>query len=109
MVSSRCDQHRSQRGRVVHPQDGSAGKTGRMAATLYRNGRVYSPAAPTATALLVDGDTIAWLGEDSGCPTDPDRTVDLDGALLTPAFVDAHAHVTDTGLTLIALDLSTAR
>jgi predicted amidohydrolase YtcJ len=80
-----------------------------MAATLYRNGRVYSPAAPTATALLVDGDTIAWLGEDSGCPTDPDRTVDLDGALLTPAFVDAHAHVTDTGLTLIALDLSTAR
>lgn len=86
-----------------------SGKTGRMAVTLYRNGRVYSPAAPTATALLVDGDRIAWLGADSDTPTDPDRTVDLDGALLTPAFVDAHAHVTDTGLTLLALDLSTTR
>jgi predicted amidohydrolase YtcJ len=79
-----------------------------MAVTLYRNGRVYSPAAPSATALLVDGDRIAWLG-DSAPPTAPDRTVDLAGSLVTPAFVDAHAHVTDTGLTLIALDVSGVR
>ena len=35
--------------------------------------------------------------------------VDLDGALVTPAFVDAHVHATDTGLALAGLDLSTVR
>src|SRR4051794_5961963 len=97
-----------QPGRAARPRRGAAGKTGRMAVTLYRNGRVYSPAAPTATALLVDGDRIGWLG-DSAPPAEPDRTVGLDGALVTPAFVDAHAHVTDTGLTRVALDLSGTR
>ena len=36
-------------------------------------------------------------------------TVHLDGALVTPAFVDAHAHITDTGLAMRGVDLSTAR
>ena len=33
-------------------------------------------------------------------------TVDLGGALVTPAFVDAHVHATDTGLALAGLDLA---
>lgn len=33
----------------------------------------------------------------------------MDGALVTPAFVDAHVHATDTGLSLSGLDLSGAR
>ena len=32
--------------------------------TLYRNGRIYSPADPFATAMLVDCVSIAWLGSD---------------------------------------------
>jgi predicted amidohydrolase YtcJ len=73
---------------------------------LYRNGRVHSPAAPDATALLVDGDTIVWLGDEAGADGyDAERTVDLDGAFLTPAFVDAHVHATATGLGLVGLDL----
>ena len=34
----------------------------RNPSTLYRNGRVYSPADPGATALLVRGEAIEWLG-----------------------------------------------
>jgi hypothetical protein len=76
-------------------------------ATLYRGGRVHSPAAPHATALLVAGDRVAWLGPDDEAPATPE-VVDLDGALVTPAFVDAHVHATDTGVSLLGLDLSAA-
>lgn len=34
--------------------------------------------------------------------------IDLDGALVTPAFTDAHVHTTSTGLALTGLDLSGA-
>jgi predicted amidohydrolase YtcJ len=75
--------------------------------TLYRNGRVYSPADAAVTAILVEDDTIVWLGRDDGIE-DPAgaAVVDLGGALVTPAFVDAHVHATSTGLSLVGLDLS---
>lgn len=79
-----------------------------MNSTLYRNGRVYCPADPSATALLVRDGVIAWLGPDADAPA-ADVTVDLDGALVTPAFVDAHVHATGTGLALSGLDVSGAR
>ncbi|WP_203933180.1 amidohydrolase [Virgisporangium ochraceum] len=75
---------------------------------LLSNGRVYSPADPDATALLIDDGLITWLGTDDDAPA-ADRTIDLDGALVTPAFVDAHVHVTDTGITLQGLDLAQTR
>jgi predicted amidohydrolase YtcJ len=80
--------------------------------SLYRNGNVYSPAGPFATAMLVVGDTVGWVGSDEAADAHAsaaDEVVDLDGALVTPAFVDAHAHVTETGLALTGVDLSTAR
>ena len=76
--------------------------------TLYRNGHIYAPAHPDANALIVDGPLIAWIGDDSGGLAEAERTVDLDGALVTPAFVDAHTHATRTGLSLTGLDLSPA-
>jgi hypothetical protein len=76
--------------------------------TLYTNALVRSPADPNATALLVRGDTIIWLGPLAQAPT-ADEVIDLDGALVTPAFVDAHVHATDTGLVLQGLDLSATR
>jgi predicted amidohydrolase YtcJ len=79
-----------------------------MDSTLYRGGHVYSAADPRATALLVVDGRIAWLGEDADAPT-ADVTVDLDGALVTPAFVDAHVHATDTGLKLTGLNLGETR
>ncbi|HEX8496411.1 MAG TPA: amidohydrolase family protein, partial [Actinomycetales bacterium] len=75
---------------------------------LYRGGSVYSPADPFATAMLVSGDTVAWVGSDdaaAGHAVNADEVVELDGALVAPAFVDAHVHTTETGLSLTTLDL----
>lgn len=73
--------------------------------TLYRNGHCLSPAAPVATALLVDDEgAVSWLGADADAPR-ADEVVDLGGRLVTPAFVDAHAHVAATGVLMIDLSL----
>lgn len=83
-----------------------------MSSTLYRGGVVHSPADPFAEAVLVEDGTIAWLGADDtadGFADRADEVVDLDGALVTPGFVDAHVHVLETGLALESVDLSGAR
>ncbi|ONH32970.1 amidohydrolase [Pseudofrankia asymbiotica] len=83
-------------------------------AVLYRGGHVHSATHPGATALLTVGATVAWVGADVdeiGAPgpgSGVDAVVDLDGALVTPAFVDAHLHATATGLALGGLDLAAA-
>lgn len=83
-----------------------------MTSTLYRGGVVHSPADPFAEALLVEDGTIAWLGADDtadGFADRADEVVDLDGALVTPGFVDAHVHVLETGLALESVDLTAVR
>jgi predicted amidohydrolase YtcJ len=75
---------------------------------LYRGGLLHCPADPRATALLVRDGRVAWVGVDADAPR-ADQVVELDGALVTPAFVDAHVHTTETGLALSGLDLSGAR
>jgi predicted amidohydrolase YtcJ len=77
--------------------------------TLWRGGRVHSPAGPAATALLTDGATIAWVGSgQDAAGMSADQVVELDGAWVAPAFVDAHVHATSTGLALSGLDLTDA-
>jgi predicted amidohydrolase YtcJ len=75
---------------------------------LYRGGRVYTPVNPTATAMLVEDGRVIWLGPDDQAP-EADEVVDLDGGLVTPAFVDAHVHTTNTGITLSGLRLGRTR
>ncbi|WP_411139709.1 amidohydrolase [Streptomyces sp. x-80] len=78
---------------------------------LLRGGEVHSPADPFATAMVVEGASIAWVGEEGAADSfadGVDETIHLDGALVTPAFTDAHVHTTATGLALTGLDLSTA-
>lgn len=79
---------------------------------LYRRGRVRTPDDPFATALLVQDGTVAWVGQEAAAdhlPLGPDGiTVDLQDALLAPAFVDAHVHATSYGLALTGLDLTGA-
>jgi hypothetical protein len=55
-------------------------------------------------AVAVAGGRIAWIGDSADAPR-ADRVVRGEGALLTPAFVDAHVHATATGLALGGLDL----
>jgi predicted amidohydrolase YtcJ len=72
-----------------------------VTATLYRHGVVHSSADPFAEAVLVADGVVAWLGPDElvhQVQDGADEVVDLDGALVTPAFVDAHAQVRLAGL-----------
>ncbi|MFB9464051.1 amidohydrolase [Streptomyces cinereospinus] len=78
---------------------------------LLRRGEVHSPADPFATAMVVERGQIAWVGSEGAADafTDGvDEVVDLAGALVTPAFTDAHVHTTATGLALTGLDLTGA-
>ncbi|MGZ0204303.1 amidohydrolase [Streptomyces sp. RM1] len=78
---------------------------------LLRRGEVHSPADPFATAMVVEAGHVAWVGSEGAADAfadGVDEVVDLDGALVTPAFTDAHVHTTATGLALTGLDLSAA-
>ncbi|KRE78500.1 amidohydrolase [Arthrobacter sp. Soil763] len=80
--------------------------------TLYRNGSVYTAADPFATAMLVDGDTVAWVGSEHAATSIADSSmevIDLKGALLAPGFVDSHVHLTETGIALESLRLGGVR
>lgn len=75
---------------------------------LLHGGPIYAPSVPGAGAMLVVDGSIAWIGPQAGAQVhrdSADAVVDLDGALVTPAFVDAHVHHTATGMTLLGLDL----
>ncbi|MHC6593732.1 amidohydrolase [Arthrobacter sp. C152] len=85
-----------------------AQSTPRPKPVLYRNGSVYSAADPFATAMLVDGDTVAWVGSEQAAASIADSTmevIDLRGALVAPGFVDSHMHLTETGIALESLQL----
>ncbi|MGF7234492.1 MAG: amidohydrolase [Frankia sp.] len=91
-------------------------RAARPSRVLYRGGRVRSPVSPFATSMLTDGDTVAWVGTDEVAATlaadlagqSDAAVVELDDALITPAFVDAHVHATAAGLALGGLDLAGA-
>ena len=80
---------------------------------LLRGGTIHSPEEPFATAMLVEDGAVAWMGSDSAADVahadSVDEIVELRGALVTPAFVDAHVHLTSTGLIVAGLDLHDAR
>ena len=79
-----------------------------MPTTLLTGGAVRSPVDLGATAMLVVDEQVAWVGSDTDAEGHRDAAhtvVALDGALVTPAFVDAHVHATSTGLLLTGLDL----
>jgi predicted amidohydrolase YtcJ len=78
-----------------------------MSTTLLLGCRIPSVAGATALAV-VDG-TVVWAGDDSTgrvCFGDAGEVLELRGALVTPAFVDAHVHATSAGLITSGLDLT---
>ncbi|MBN3929555.1 amidohydrolase [Streptomyces verrucosisporus] len=91
---------------------GGPGHPGRPRTVLLRGGEVHSPADPFATAMVVEGGGIAWVGSEGAADSfadGVDEVVHLDGALVTPAFTDSHVHATATGLALTGLDLAGVR
>jgi imidazolonepropionase len=72
-------------------------------AHVIRNARVMTcdPARPglgiiERGALVIEGETIAWIGEDAEAPV-VDRTLDAGGRLVTPGLVDCHTHAIFAG------------
>lgn len=80
-----------------------------MIRTLLLGATIVDPiAGPSPAAVETTGGRISFLGSDAEAA---DRiegaTVHrIDGAVVTPAFVDAHVHVTSTGLLSDGLDLT---
>lgn len=69
-----------------------------MSAHLLTHGIVHSVTDPYAQAVLVRDGLIAWLGADDSADrvADPaDERMDLDGAVVVPAFVEPLARVAD--------------
>ncbi|MBB3037232.1 amidohydrolase [Hoyosella altamirensis] len=79
-----------------------------MGTQLLVGGRIYSPVSPGATSMAVTDGIVVWLGEDRpGRALHPDADViDLQGAFVTPVFVDPHVHTTAAGLALTSLDVT---
>ena len=71
--------------------------------TLFTGGRVLRlPAAAMAEWIVVEEEHVTAIG--TGEPPSVDRTVDLDGGVLIPAFCDAHVHLPATGLYETGMD-----
>ncbi len=82
-----------------------------MTRVLFRGGYVHSRHDPHATAIAVDAGQVVWTGDDDAADSAfgaADRVVELGGRLVTPAFVDAHVHLAETGLAAMGVDLSGA-
>ena len=82
-----------------------------MTRTLLHNGVVHvGRNGASATAMAVEDDRVVWVGngDRSAAYDGADEVVDLAGRLVTPAFVDAHIHLVQTGQQLTGLDLTDA-
>jgi predicted amidohydrolase YtcJ len=62
-----------------------------------------------ARAVVVRGSRVVWVGDDPAHAPPHHAEVDLSGCVVGPAFVDAHVHLTPTGLSLAGLDLTGVR
>ena len=74
---------------------------------LLHSGRVVTPDRSPATAVLISDERILAVGGEemvSAVGVGVAR-IDLQGRLVTPAFVDAHVHSVQTGLLEVGLDL----
>lgn len=62
-----------------------------------------------ARAVLVRGRRVVWVGDDPDAAPPHASRIDLSGCVVGPGFVDAHVHLTPTGITLAGLDLHGVR
>jgi len=84
-----------------------------MVSILYRDVVLADPSGrrdlPPRWDILVRSGVVVAVEPTGADLGSAQQVLDLDGALVLPGFVDAHAHVTDTGLLLAGVDCSSAR
>jgi len=82
-----------------------------MSSTLIVAQNIYAPGIPDAQALLINDGVIAWIGDRQTAEqfrSDAQSFVDLGDAFVAPGFVDAHVHLSATGLNLLGFNASAA-
>jgi len=68
-----------------------------MTSTVLTNiGELFTDPPTSHAALVIEGDTIAWLGPAAEAPA-ADAQVDLGGRAVLPGFVDSHSHLVFAG------------
>ena len=85
-------------------------ETQQPADTVFTNGKVYTvnEEQPWAEAVAIRGDEIVYVGDTAGAKAflgDDTKTIDLQGKMALPGFVDAHAHAVAGGLIMQGVDL----
>lgn len=66
---------------------------------LFVNARVYSTVLPAPDSVLVIDGIIEWVGKDGALQDfTVDEVIDCHNNWLAPSFVDAHVHLTSTGI-----------
>jgi predicted amidohydrolase YtcJ len=80
---------------------------------VLRNARVYTAddRRPTAQAIAIRGDTIAFVGSDAAVKRyigRATRVLDLTGRTVVPGFTDSHAHLAGIGERELTLNLEGA-
>lgn len=80
---------------------------------LLLNARIITmnPRQPSAEAVAIKDGRIGWVGStDEAKKLFPDapETTDLDGAIVLPGIIDAHAHLMNLGESFLKLDLRNA-
>lgn len=76
--------------------------------TLYYNGQVYTGTLPLVSALVVEDDTLVYVGHEEearGHITDTDAQLDLEGRFVCAGFNDSHMHLLGYGNLLHAAQL----
>jgi predicted amidohydrolase YtcJ len=75
--------------------------------TVYVNGNIYTVDNnfSKATALVVKGDKIVYVGNDNGALSYRAPVVDLGGKTVIPGLIESHMHYLALGQTLDQLDL----
>jgi len=68
-----------------------------ISSLLFKNGAVYTvnPASAWAQAILIKDGLISYIGSDEGSKEfldDDTLQIDLEGKMVLPGFIDAHAH-----------------
>ncbi|MFN2481904.1 MAG: amidohydrolase, partial [Pyrinomonadaceae bacterium] len=98
----------------VSPRAGAKGQPGqkRVSLVLY-NGKVFTAdgRGTVAQAVAVEGSRIVAVGTDADVRRAyvGEKTIDLQGRLVTPGFNDAHLHFLNGGLSLARVNFSGAK
>ncbi|MXN63865.1 amidohydrolase family protein [Stappia sp. GBMRC 2046] len=90
----------------------ASAQTAQPADFVFTNGKVYTVDKDNswAEAVAVRGNEIVYVGDDTGAEAlvgDGTETINLEGRMMLPGFVEGHFHTTTQGIILHGPDLQT--